>query len=109
MEVVEKNPDLKKYELRTEPELHLSGLEIYPDRRKIYWNGQEARLTVKGGSLTTQDIIFDGGAVLDDDFNNSGKVWNSPLIYAPAGIITLATCDRRVHGKNGRFLVMAGK
>ncbi|MBD5391333.1 InlB B-repeat-containing protein [bacterium] len=38
-------------------------------------------LAVKGGGLTTQDIIFDGGAVLDDDFNNSGKVWNSPLIY----------------------------
>ena len=38
-------------------------------------------LAVTGGSLTTQDIIFDGGAVFDDDFNNSGKVWNSPLIY----------------------------
>ena len=29
--------------------------------------------------------------------------------YAPTSIITLATCDRRVHGKNGRFLVIAGK
>lgn len=38
-------------------------------------------LAVTGGSLTTQDIIFDGGAVFDEDFNNSGKVWNSPLIY----------------------------
>ena len=38
-------------------------------------------LAVTGGSLTTQDIIFDGGAVLDGDFNNSGKTWNSPLIY----------------------------
>lgn len=28
--------------------------------------------------------------------------------YAPVRIITLATCDRRVHGKNGRFLVIAG-
>jgi len=38
-------------------------------------------LAVTGGSLATQDIIFDGGAVLDGDFNNSGKAWNSPLIY----------------------------
>ena len=43
-----------------------------------------ALLAVKSGSLTTQDIIFDGGAVLDGDFNNSGKVWNSPLIYVDA-------------------------
>lgn len=29
--------------------------------------------------------------------------------HAPTSIITLATCDRRVHGKDGRFLVIAGK
>ncbi len=29
--------------------------------------------------------------------------------HAPTSIITLATCDRRVHGKSGRFLVIAGK
>ncbi len=44
-------------------------------------NTDTVLLAVKGGSLTTQDIIFDGGAVLDGDFNNSGKIWNSPLIY----------------------------
>lgn len=29
--------------------------------------------------------------------------------HAPTSIITLSTCDRRIHGKNGRFLVIAGK
>ncbi len=29
--------------------------------------------------------------------------------HAPTSIITLATCDRRVHGKNGRFLIIAGR
>ena len=29
--------------------------------------------------------------------------------HAPTSIITLATCDRRVYGKDGRFLVIAGK
>ncbi len=38
-------------------------------------------IAVEGGSFATQDIILDGGAVLDNDFNNSGKVWNSPLVY----------------------------
>ena len=36
---------------------------------------------VSSGSLATQDIILDGGAVLDEDFNNTGQAWDSPLIY----------------------------
>ena len=38
-------------------------------------------LAVTGNSFSTQDIVFDGGAVLDGDFNNTGSIWNSPLIY----------------------------
>ncbi len=44
-------------------------------------NTDTVLLTVAGNDFSTQDIIFDGGAVMDGDFNNSGKVWNSPLIY----------------------------
>ena len=51
-------------------------------------NTDTVLLAVTGGSLTTQDIIFDGGAVLDGDFNNSGKVWNGPLIYVD-GVYTM--------------------
>ena len=40
-----------------------------------------ALVGISRGSLATQDIILDGGAVLDEDFNNSGQVWDSPLIY----------------------------
>ena len=36
---------------------------------------------ISSGSLVTQNIILDGGAVLDEDFNNTGQVWDSPLIY----------------------------
>ena len=36
---------------------------------------------VDGGSLTTQDIILDGGAAWDGEFHNSGQVWDSPLVY----------------------------
>lgn len=38
-------------------------------------------ISVTGGSLTTQDIILDGGAVLDDALNNSGSTWKSALVY----------------------------
>ncbi|MBD5528807.1 MAG: hypothetical protein HDR02_10470 [Lachnospiraceae bacterium] len=33
------------------------------------------------GSLTTRDIILDGGAELDSDFNNTGQVWDGPMVY----------------------------
>lgn len=33
------------------------------------------------GSLTIHDIILDGGAELDSDFNNTGQVWDGPMVY----------------------------
>ena len=33
------------------------------------------------GSLTIHDIILDGGAELDGDFNNTGQVWDGPMVY----------------------------
>jgi len=50
-------------------------------------NADTVLLAMTGGSLTTQDIIFDGGAVLDEGFNNAGKVWNSPLIYVDGSYV----------------------
>ena len=47
MEVVKKHPDFKKYEVRMESALCLPGLEIYPDRRKIYRDRREINLTAK--------------------------------------------------------------
>ena len=47
MEVVGRYPDFKRYQLLTEPKLQLPGLEIYPDRRKIYRDFREIRLTAK--------------------------------------------------------------
>ncbi len=47
MEVVKKHPDFKRYELRMESALQLPGLEIYPDRRKIYRDRREINLTTK--------------------------------------------------------------
>ena len=33
------------------------------------------------GSLMLHDIILDGGAELDSDFNNSGQAWDGPMVY----------------------------
>ena len=79
-------------------------------------NTDTVLLAVTGGSLTTQDIIFDGGAVLDGDFNNSGKVWNGPLIYVD-GVYTMErgtvlqnnyNTDGYVNDGSGRPLHTAG-
>ena len=39
------------------------------------------------GSLTLCNIILDGGAQLDGDFNNAGQEWDSPLIYVTGACI----------------------
>lgn len=79
-------------------------------------NTDTVLLAVTGGSLTTQDIIFDGGAVLDDDFNNTGKVWNSPLIYVDGSYVMESgtvlqnnyNIDGYVSDGSGRTLHTAG-
>lgn len=47
MDVIKKHPDFKKYELQMESAPCLPGLEIYPDRRKIYRDRREISLTAK--------------------------------------------------------------
>lgn len=42
---------------------------------------------ISSGSLATQNIILDGGAVLDKDFNNTGQIWDSPLIYVNSSYV----------------------
>lgn len=44
---MKRHPDFKEYELQTESALQLAGLEIYPDRRKIYRDRREISLTAK--------------------------------------------------------------
>ena len=40
------------------------------------------------GSLTVRNIILDGGAELDGDFNNTGQTWDGPMVYV-AGACTM--------------------
>ena len=43
--------ELKRWTLESEPVLSLPGLEIYPDRRKVYHGQQEIELNIKEFSL----------------------------------------------------------
>ena len=47
MEILKKHPEFQKYEMQNESKWTLPGLEIYPNRRKIYCNGKEIYLTAK--------------------------------------------------------------
>lgn len=57
MEVVDRHPDFKRYELRDEPALQLPGLEIYPDQRKIYRDRREIHMTAKE-NVTAEDFML---------------------------------------------------
>lgn len=47
LSILQAHPEIKKSELVSEPMLSLPGLEIYPDRRKVFRNRQEIHLTAK--------------------------------------------------------------
>ncbi len=44
-------------------------------------DAENVLIGVTSGSLALDHIIIDGGAVLDEEFVNTGEVWESPLIY----------------------------
>ena len=69
MEVVERYSDFQRYELPSEPALKLSGLEIYPDSRKIYRDRKEIHLTAKEYDLLCFLVT------------NNGKVMTYEQIY----------------------------
>lgn len=73
IEVVGKYPNFESYELRAEPALKISGLEIYPDRRKIYRDRREISLTVKEYDLL-YFLVMNRGRVLTYD-QIYQKVW----------------------------------
>lgn len=45
--VLKKHSDFQKYEIQNESKLSFPGIEIYPERRKVYCNSKEIHLTTK--------------------------------------------------------------
>ena len=73
MEIVARYPDFKNYELQPKPVLKISGLEIYPDRRKIYSNRKKVHLTAKEYDLLCFLVVNRGRVLTYDQIYQ--KVW----------------------------------
>lgn len=71
MEVVKKHSDFKRYDVEMESALCFLGLEIYPDRRKIYRDRLEISLTAKEFDILCYLVA------------NRGRVMTYAQIYEP--------------------------
>ena len=47
MSILKNHPEIEKIEVDEEPMVLLPGLEIFPSRRKVFWDRQEIHLTAK--------------------------------------------------------------
>ncbi|MXP75401.1 transcriptional regulator [Lachnospiraceae bacterium WCA-9-b2] len=47
IELLKKHPNFQKCEMQMDSKLSFPGIEIYPERRKVYCNGKEVHLTAK--------------------------------------------------------------
>jgi len=63
VELLKRYPEFEKLQISGEPVLSLPGLEIYPDRRKIYRGRQEINLTAKEYDLLCL-LVANKGRVL---------------------------------------------
>ena len=66
MEVVNRHPDIEYLRVKDEQVLSLTGLEIYPGRRKIYRDRREINLTAKEYDLLCL-LVANKGQVLTYD------------------------------------------
>ena len=73
MEMVKRHPDVEYLRIKDEPMLSLSGLEIYPDRRKIYRDRREINLTAKEYDLLSLLVANKGRVLTYDQIYR--KVW----------------------------------
>ena len=73
MKVLKRHPGFEHLRLRDEPMVSLPGLEIYPDRRKIYRDRREIRLTAKEYDLLSFLVANKGRVLTYDQIYQ--KVW----------------------------------
>lgn len=93
MEVVGRYPNLEVYELQAEQALKIPGLEIYPDRRKIYRDRQEINLTAKEYELLCFLVINRGKVLTYDQIYR--KVWGDYAQDIESNTIGFHICNLR--------------
>lgn len=73
MEVLKQHPNFECMRLKDESMLTVPGLEIYPNRRKIYRNRREINLTAKEYEILTLLVANKGRVLTYDQIYQ--KVW----------------------------------
>lgn len=74
MRTIDKYPDFHRYQLKDEAVLSLPGLEICPERRKIYSESQEINLTTKEFEILYILAVNKGRVVTYEQIYRN--VWN---------------------------------
>lgn len=91
--VIEKYSDFEKYEVQYRPDLSLPGLEIYPDRRKIYRDRQEVHLTAKEYDLLCLLVANKGKVITYEQIYE--KVWGNFFSGEESSTIGFHICNLR--------------
>ena len=82
MSVLKRHPTFESLSLNDETAISIPGLEIYPDRRKIFSNHQELDLTTKEYDLLCLLVA------------NKGRVLSYEQIFMCIGLYRLALSQR---------------
>lgn len=85
MEVLDQYPDFQYLNLGNEPMMSLPGLEIYPDRRKIYRDRREINLTTKEYDLLCLLVANKGRVLTYDQIYQ--KIWKEDTIGGESNAI----------------------
>lgn len=78
MQILNQQPNFKQYKLKDISMLSLPGLDIYPDRRKVYRNSNEINLTTKEFEIFYLLVVNRGRVLTYDQIYH--KVWNEYTI-----------------------------
>lgn len=84
MGIIKKYSDVEYLQMRDELILSLPGVDIYPDRRKVYRNSNEINLTTKEFEIFYLLVINRGRVLTYDQIYR--KVWNEDPISAISAI-----------------------
>lgn len=78
MQILNQQPNFEQLQLKDTSMLSLPGLDIYPDRRKVYRNSNEINLTTKEFEIFYLLVINRGRVLTYDQIYR--KVWNEDTI-----------------------------
>lgn len=93
MEVVNRHLDIEYLRIKDESMLSLPGLEIYPDRRKIYRDSREINLATKEYDLLSLLVANKGRGFTYDRIYR--KVWGEDAYGDESNVIGCHICKLR--------------